>query len=65
MKPADLLQYTIHDLSVGYRKLIENEIYVFEAVLQGLAPRQIAVLKAISRERTKSVLSSQYMKNMT
>jgi AAA+ ATPase superfamily predicted ATPase len=53
---------TKNDLSIGYQNLIENEIYVFEAVLQGLAPRQIAVLKAISRERTKSVLSSQYMK---
>lgn len=52
---------TQEDLSSGYQTLMENEAYVFEAVLQGLAPQQIALLKAISRERTGSLLSGQYM----
>ncbi len=50
------------DLIAGYKTLLENETYVFEAILQGLAPQQIAVLKAIARESSKSVLSGQYMK---
>lgn len=53
---------TKDDLMAGYNSLLKNETYVFEAILQGLAPQQIAVIKAIARESSKSILSGQYMK---
>ena len=45
----------------GLRLLFENEAYVFEAILQGLSPRQISLLRAVAREPATSILSNQYM----
>ncbi len=49
------------DVDEGLRLLYENESYVFEAIVQGLSPKQIAVLKAVAREPSKSILSARYM----
>jgi hypothetical protein len=50
------------DLDAGYKTLLADESYVFETIVQSLAPQQIALLKAIARDSSKSVLSTQYMK---
>lgn len=41
--------------------LLENETPVFEAVVQGLAPRQIALARALAVEETGSVFAGDYM----
>lgn len=41
--------------------LMQTEAVVFEAVLQGLAPQQIALLKALAKEPSPSILSNKYM----
>ncbi|MBI4211778.1 MAG: ATP-binding protein [Deltaproteobacteria bacterium] len=50
------------DLAKAMRRLIESERPVFEALLQGLAPKQIALLEAIARDPTTSLFSLEYMK---
>jgi hypothetical protein len=55
-------EVTEASLKEGFRLLLESESYVFEATLQGLSPQQIAVLKAIAREPTASILSGTFMK---
>lgn len=50
------------DIKSAYEMLIESERPLFEAIVQGLAPKQIALLKAIARETTRSVFSIDYMK---
>jgi hypothetical protein len=50
------------DVQQAYADLIQAEEPVFEAILQGLAPRQIALLKAIAIEPTQSILSMDYVK---
>jgi len=41
--------------------LLENETPVFEAIVQGLAPRQIALTRALAVEETGSVFAADYM----
>ena len=41
--------------------LLENETPVFEAVIQGLAPRQIALIRALAVEETGSLFAADYM----
>ena len=41
--------------------MIDSEAPVFESIIQGLTPQQIALLKAISKEPSASVLSTSYM----
>jgi hypothetical protein len=50
------------DMQQAYSDLIQAERPVFEAILQGLAPRQIALLKALAAEPTKSILSAEYIR---
>ncbi|MFO7884723.1 MAG: ATP-binding protein [Desulfobacteraceae bacterium] len=49
------------DFQKAFRDFLEAESMIFESMLQGLSPRQIAFLKALSREPSSSVLSSKYM----
>jgi uncharacterized protein len=51
-----------NDLKIGLNELIASETALFEILLQGLAPQQIALLKAIATQPSRSVLSSDYMK---
>lgn len=47
----------------GFGNLLESEYPVFEAILQGLAPQQIALLKAIAEEPAAAIFSVGYMRN--
>ncbi|WP_319526685.1 ATP-binding protein [uncultured Desulfosarcina sp.] len=49
------------DIQRVFQGLIEGETFYFEKCVQLLAPQQIAVLKAIAKEPTRSVLSAHYM----
>lgn len=53
---------TQKDVQNGLKELIQGERPVFEAILQGLAPRQIALLRAIAREPSSSIMSMAYTK---
>jgi hypothetical protein len=50
------------NLQEAYVDLTQAETPVFEAILQGLAPRQIALLKAIAKEPSKSIMAMSYIK---
>jgi len=50
------------DVQNALAELIEGERPVFEAILQGLAPRQIALLRAIAKEPSSSIMSMAYTK---
>lgn len=50
------------DISAAYQVLIDSERPVFESIVQGLAPKQIALLKAIAEEPAASIFSIDYMK---
>ncbi|MBI5896258.1 MAG: AAA family ATPase [Desulfobacterales bacterium] len=50
------------DVQEAYADLLQAERPVFEAIVQGLAPRQIALLKAVAMEPTKSILSMDYIR---
>jgi AAA+ ATPase superfamily predicted ATPase len=49
------------DVTTALEVMIENETYFYEATLQSLAPRQIALLRALANEPAKSILSSRYI----
>ena len=49
------------DVREALEIMIENETYFFEATLQALAPRQIALLRALAIEPAKSILSNRYI----
>ena len=55
---------TVHekDVEKAFCSLLEGEKVVFEAVLQGLAPGQIALVRALAKEPSSSMLSAEYMK---
>jgi len=53
---------TDKDLKHGFADLVQGEEPVFEAIIQGLAPRQIALLRAIAKEPFKSIMSMEYIK---
>ncbi|MGD9369084.1 MAG: ATP-binding protein [Desulfobacteraceae bacterium] len=50
------------DVQKAYTELIQAETPVFEAIVQGLAPRQIALLCAVAKEPSRSLLSMDYIK---
>ena len=50
------------DVITGFKTLMADESYLFETIVQALSPQQIALLKAVGRESSKSVLSTEYMK---
>jgi DNA-binding MarR family transcriptional regulator len=43
-------------------ELIQGEKPVFEAIIQGLTPQQIALLKAVAKEPSRFIMSMNYMK---
>lgn len=45
----------------AFQELLESETFYFEKCIQILAPQQIAVLKAVAKEPTNSILSTPYM----
>lgn len=49
------------DVITALEIMIENETYFYEATLQSLAPRQIALLRALAVEPAKSLLSNRYI----
>lgn len=55
------LQVGASDLQSAFQELLESETFFFENCIQLLAPQQIAVLTAIAKEPTHSILSSRYM----
>lgn len=50
------------DVTKGFQDLLSSERQVFEAILQGLAPKQIALLQALAREPSASIFSVNYIK---
>lgn len=54
-------QITDNDFQSVFNDFLESEAMVFESVLQGLTPQQIALLKALAREPSGSILSAKYM----
>lgn len=49
------------DIKEALQSMIQGEAPVFESIILGLAPQQIALLKAIAKEPSPSVLSANYM----
>jgi hypothetical protein len=50
------------DLKRGFRLLLDGESSAFEGILMGLAPQQIALLKAVAEEPSPSIYSQDYMR---
>ncbi len=50
------------DIDRSFEDLLKSEQPVFEAIIQGLAPKQVAMLKAIALEPSASLFSIGYMK---
>jgi hypothetical protein len=50
------------DIIKALEIMIENETYFYQATLQSLAPRQIALLRALAVEPSKTILSNQYIR---
>lgn len=50
------------DVTAAVKSLTSSEKPVFEAMLQGLAPKQISLLRAIAEEPSASIFSMDYMK---
>jgi hypothetical protein len=53
---------TRKDVDAAFVELIQGEGPVFEALVQGLAPQQIALLRAVARDPSKSIMSMGYMR---
>jgi len=53
----------VHDKDIieALEIMIDNETYFYQATLQALAPRQIALLRALAVEPSKTILSNQYI----
>ncbi|MDY0374552.1 MAG: ATP-binding protein [Desulfobacterium sp.] len=49
------------DMNEAFDTFINSESFVFKSMLQGLAPQQIALLKALAREPSNSIMSNRYM----
>jgi AAA+ ATPase superfamily predicted ATPase len=49
------------DISGALELMIDNEIFFYQAILQALAPRQIALLRALAVEPSKTILSNRYI----
>ena len=50
------------DVQEGLVELIQGKKTVFEAIIQGLAPQQIALLRAVAKDPSKSILSMDYIR---
>jgi hypothetical protein len=50
------------DIAEAFEMLLESERPFYEAIIQGLTPQQIALLRAIARESSPSIFSIDYMK---
>lgn len=50
------------DVTEAFGTLLSSETPVFEAIIQGLAPQQIALLKAVAAEPAEALFSMEYMK---
>ena len=50
------------DVEKAFYPLLEGEKAVFEAILQGIAPGRIALVRALAKEPSSSILSAGYMK---
>ena len=51
----------VKDVKEGFQSMIQSEAPVFESILLGLAPQQIALVKAVAKEPSPSLLSANYM----
>ena len=49
------------DIAHALKIMIDNEIYFYQATLQALAPRQIALLRAVAIEPQKTLFSNRYI----
>jgi hypothetical protein len=49
------------DIKGALELMIDNEIFFYQAILQALAPRQIALLRAVAIESSKTLLSNRYI----
>jgi hypothetical protein len=49
------------DMYQAFNLFINAESFIFESILQGLAPQQIALIKALAREPSNSIMSNRYM----
>jgi hypothetical protein len=49
------------DIKGALELMIDNEIFFYQAILQALAPRQIALLRAVALEPSKTLLSNRYI----
>ena len=56
-----LKQVTQANVKNGFKVLLEDETSLFEQYLRPLAPQQIALLKAVAKEPTASLLSTGYI----
>ena len=50
------------DVDAAFVELLQGERPVFEAIIQGLAPQQIALLRAVAKDPSKSIMSMAYMR---
>lgn len=50
------------DITKALEIMIDNETYFYQATLQSLAPRQIALLRALAVEPSKTILSNNYIR---
>lgn len=55
-------EVTENNVKEGFDNLLGSEQPVFEAIIQGLAPQQIALLKAVAEEPASTIFSINYMK---
>jgi hypothetical protein len=51
----------VKDIKEALELMINNEIFFYQAILQALAPRQIALLRALAVEPSKTLLSTHYI----
>ena len=51
----------LKDIKGALELMINNEIFFYQAILQALAPRQIALLRALAVEPSKTLLSTHYI----
>jgi len=51
------------DIAKALEIMMDNETYFYQATLQSLAPRQIALLRALAVEPSKTILSNRYIRN--
>ncbi|MBW1752014.1 MAG: ATP-binding protein [Deltaproteobacteria bacterium] len=49
------------DIVKAMEIMVDNETYFYQATLQALAPRQIALLRALAAEPSKTILSNRYI----